>query len=354
MFRDLGPNLYKFGQQRSPWEDLDAGRLETVGEALKKRVIGQDEAVRAVGTMLVRAYMGLAGLQHSSARRKPRGTLFFVGPAGVGKTELAKATAAFLFGDEDACIRFDMSEYSHEHDDQRLVGAPPSYVGFEQGGQLTNVVRQRPFCVLLFDEIEKAHGRVLDKFLQILEDGRLTDGRGETAYFSETVIIFTSNIGADRVDPTLERVAHEAYFRKRVSSYFADPPRADGTGGLGRPELLGRLGENNIVVFNSITDPGIRRRILRAKLVALEENLRERFGLRTDVTDRCLNWLGVRGEAGCGGRDLINVIERDLINPLARFLFERRHQLTPGRQMVADVQDGRQVVCFEIREERRS
>lgn len=130
--------------------------------------------------ILIRAYTGLSGLQHSAKARTPKGALFFVGPTGVGKTELAKSLAQFLFGDEDACIRFDMSEFNHEHADQRLVGAPPGYVGYEQGGQLTNAVKNRPFSLLLFDEIEKAHPRILDKFLQILEDGRLTDGKGET------------------------------------------------------------------------------------------------------------------------------------------------------------------------------
>jgi hypothetical protein len=163
-------NLYRFGDQRSPWEELSPEKLRHVDETLRKRVVGQDAAVAHVGTMTIRAYMGLAGLQHSGKRAKPKGTLFFVGPTGVGKTELAKATAEFLFGDESAFIRFDMSEYNHEHSDQRLVGAPPGYVGFEEGGQLTNAVRERPFSVLLFDEIEKAHPKILDKFLQILED----------------------------------------------------------------------------------------------------------------------------------------------------------------------------------------
>jgi len=223
-------------------------------------------------------------------------------------------------------------------------------VGFEQGGQLTNAVRQHPFCVLLFDEIEKAHPRILDKFLQVLEDGRLTDGRGETAYFSETVIIFTSNIGADQAEPGLAPAAIEAYFKEKVSSFFRSPPRADGTGGLGRPELLTRLGESNIVVFDHIHDPSVRAKILRGKLVALHENLRERFGLAMEITDACLSWLCRQGEAGHGGRDLINVIERDLINPVACFLFHRQHQLRPGRVLRADVPAGQDRVELELRE----
>ncbi|MHB9308697.1 AAA family ATPase, partial [Fusobacterium polymorphum] len=148
--------------------------------------------------------------------------LFFVGPTGVGKTELAKSLASFIFGDENACIRFDMSEYNHEHSDQRLVGAPPGYVGYEAGGQLTNAVKEKPFCVLLFDEIEKAHGRILDKFLQILEDGRLTDGKGETVYFSETIIIFTSNIGAAEVDSNIEPKEVKKQFVEKVQKHFIE------------------------------------------------------------------------------------------------------------------------------------
>ena len=194
-------SLYRYGKRQSPWEKLNYQRLKETQSILAQRVKGQEQAIQAVNKILIRAYTGFSGLQHSIKARTPKGALFFVGPTGVGKTELAKSLAEFLFGDEDACIRFDMSEFNHEHADQRLVGAPPGYVGFEEGGQLTNAVKSRPFSLLLFDEIEKAHPRILDKFLQILEDGRLTDGKGETISFADTFIVFTSNIGAAQILP---------------------------------------------------------------------------------------------------------------------------------------------------------
>lgn len=323
-------NLYRFGDQRSPWEELDEAKLHRVREVLRGRVLGQDRAVEDVATMIVRAWLGLAGLQHSARRVKPKGTLFFVGPTGVGKTELAKACAEFLFGDEAACIRFDMSEYNHEHSDQRLVGAPPGYVGFEDGGQLTNAVRARPFSVLLFDEIEKAHGRVLDKFLQILEDGRLTDGRGETAWFSETVIIFTSNIGAAGAPAGGDPAAYETHFRDRVEEHFVR--------GLGRPELLNRLGDN-IVVFQPVADQALRRDILRRKLAPLGAHLRERWGVELRLPDDVLDHLVGQSRTEHGGRGLLNAVERALMNPLARFLFEHHHQLRRGRVVTVERAD---------------
>jgi energy-coupling factor transporter ATP-binding protein EcfA2 len=331
-------NLYRFGDQRSPWEELSEEKLQRVRETLHRRVVGQDAAVDHVATMILRAWLGLAGLQHSARRSKPKGTLFFVGPTGVGKTELAKACAEFLFGDEGACIRFDMSEFNHEHSDQRLIGAPPGYVGFEEGGQLTNAVSARPFSVLLFDEVEKAHPRVLDKFLQILEDGRLTDGRGETAWFSETVIIFTSNIGAAEMPKGGSAADLRRHFHAAVETHFVRQ--------LGRPELLNRLGDN-VVVFAPVTGESNRMDILRRKLEPLRAHLLERWGVALEMDEPAERHLVGEARADHGGRGLLNAVERALVNPLADFLFERHHQLRKGRTLHVSLEE--EHLKFELR-----
>jgi ATP-dependent Lon protease len=188
-------DLYRYGIRENPWTRHDLQEaLRTAEDRFIKRVKGQNQAITKTMDVVKRAATGMSGLQHSS-HTKPKGILFFAGPTGTGKTETAKTLAEILFGDESRCIRFDMSEFSQPQSDQKLLGAPPGYVGYEAGGQLTNAVRENPFSILLFDEIEKAHGSIFDKFLQILEDGRMTDGQGKTVYFSESIIIFTSNLG---------------------------------------------------------------------------------------------------------------------------------------------------------------
>lgn len=319
-------NLYKYGEKTSPWEELSKEKLTHLEERLGQRVKGQNEAIRKVKDVIIRAYTGFSGLQHSTKQRKPKGTLFFVGPTGVGKTELAKSLAEFVFGDETACIRFDMSEYNHDHSDQRLVGAPPGYVGYEAGGQLTNAVKERPFCVLLFDEIEKADGKILDKFLQILEDGRLTDGKGETVSFSESIIIFTSNIGAAHVSADLTPSAARSCFIQEVRQHFIE--------NLHRPELLNRIGDN-IVAFNFIEDPAVFAQIAKSKFKGIENFIRERYKAELVFRDETTAFQAIAGKAGKenGGRGLLNVMESSIINPLSEFVFENSESLA-GRQIV--------------------
>src|SRR5258707_9649417 len=195
----------------------------------------------------------VTGIGQSPRGGRPRGVAFLAGPTGVGKTELAKTITSLLFGDDSAYIRFDMSEFSAEHSDQRLIGAPPGYIGYDVGGELTNAIREKPFSVVLFDEIEKAHPRVLDKFLQILDDGVLTSGRGDRVYFSEALIVFTSNLGIYRAESDGSRVVNvssddafpevQTKVRAEIERYFKMV--------LNRPEILNRIGDN-IVVFDFI------------------------------------------------------------------------------------------------------
>jgi len=317
--------LFKYGEKDNPWEKLDYNDVKNIKKKLSERVVGQDEAIEKIEKIIVKAYMGLTGLHKSSSRAMPKGVLFFVGPTGVGKTELSKTLAQFLFGDDQACIRFDMSEYGTDNSDQKLIGAPPGYVGYEEGGRLTNAIKEKPFSVILFDEIEKAakpNPRILDIFLQILEDGRLTDSKGETVYFSESIIIFTSNLGASQVKPSSNHDAVAKEFINIVKNYFDNE--------IKRPELLGRIGYNNIVPFNFIQDREFMMKIARSKLRPIQMGILEKYRIDLVFEDelKFVNYILSDADITKGGRDILNAINDKLLDELAMFLFQNKQELT--------------------------
>ncbi|WP_415033663.1 AAA family ATPase [Azonexus sp.] len=321
---DDAVRCYKVGALDNPWrKDYLRQRIRDAGSFIEQRVKGQPQAVVKALDILKRSVMNLTGAQARSGGSRPRGVLFFAGPTGVGKTELAKTLTELVFGDERAYIRFDMSEFAEEHTGARLLGAPPGYIGFDAGGELTNAVREKPFSVVLFDEIEKAHPRILDKFLQILEDGRLTDGRGDTAWFSETILIFTSNLGIyvedehgrrqQNVRPDDPYEVVEERVRGAIGDYFKYR--------LARPEILNRIGDN-IVVFNFIAAE-VGKQILAGMLNNVARRLREEFKLQLALSQAAQEALVKRclTDLSNGGRGIGNRLEADFINPLSRALF---------------------------------
>ncbi|MGW6461029.1 ATP-dependent chaperone ClpB [Streptomyces sp. NPDC055078] len=287
------------------WTGIPAGRLlegETqkllrMEEELGRRLIGQSEAVRAVSDAVRRTRAGIADPD------RPTGSFLFLGPTGVGKTELAKALADFLFDDERAMVRVDMSEYSEKHSVARLVGAPPGYIGYEEGGQLTEAVRRRPYSVILLDEVEKAHPEVFDILLQVLDDGRLTDGQGRTVDFRNTILILTSNLGSQfLVDPHLGDEEKKQRVLEVVRASF-------------KPEFLNRL--DDLVVFSAL-DKGELERIAKLQLDRLAARLAERR-LTLDVTPAALEWLAEEGnDPAYGARPLRRLVQTAIGDRLAR------------------------------------
>jgi len=293
-------------------------KLIHMEERLHQRIVGQDEAVRAVANAVRRARSGLQD------PNRPIGSFIFLGPTGVGKTELARALAEFLFDDERALVRIDMSEYQERHTVSRLIGAPPGYVGYEEGGQLTEAVRRRPYSVVLFDEIEKAHPEVFNTLLQLLDDGRLTDGHGRTVDFKNTIVIMTSNVGSQYLN---ERGLSDEEIRERVMAAL----RAHF-----RPEFLNRIDE--IVVFHSLTREHLEQ-IVEIQLRRLRELLAERK-LKLELTEAARRFLAEAGyDPVYGARPLRRAIQRHLQDPLAMAVL--RGDFKEGDTIVADLEGDR-------------
>lgn len=322
--------LVNFHKKESEWEKIDFSKMESIQEFLEKRVKGQEYALNIAKKTLIRSFTGMNGVLHSTNNnRKPKGVLFLVGPTGTGKTELAKSISEFVFGDEKRIIRFDMSEYNHEHSDQRLIGAPPGYVGYDAGGELTNAVKQKPFSILLFDEIEKAHGKILDKFLQILEDGRLTSSQGEVIDFSETFIIFTSNIGSKKFTGNIKNeIEVREHYIKEVTNHFFNV--------LNRPEILNRIGMKNIIPFNYIVDNSIIEKIITTKINKFQKMMEIDRLIQIKFINNSLNKIIEivinNYDNSMGGRGVISELETTFIDELSMFLFQSNSQILQNKK----------------------
>jgi energy-coupling factor transporter ATP-binding protein EcfA2 len=339
---------YKVGVTEDPWLKIPKAKIRDGERFLKERVKGQDHAVVHMMDIIKRAVTGVGANRRGG---RPRGVAFLAGPTGVGKTELAKTVTSLLFNDENSYIRFDMSEFSAEHADQRLIGAPPGYVGYDAGGELTNAIRERPFSVVLFDEIEKAHPRILDKFLQILDDGVLTSGRGERVYFSEALILFTSNLGIYRLDENGDRVLNVAQteeyagvqkkVRSEIDRHFKQV--------INRPELLNRMGEN-IIVFDfvrkdvavEIFDAMVANTLKDVAAQDIQISISD--AARAQLLALCL------ADLSNGGRGIRNKVEAHLINPLARALFDTG--LASGSEAAIVAVKAGKITQLELREGR--
>lgn len=337
-------DLYRYGIKENKWATVDRNTIDQLQKDMYANILGQNSALAKVMDVIKRSVVGRGGVSNN----RPKGVLFFAGPTGTGKTETAKALARNIFGDESCCLRFDMAEYKQSHSDQKLLGAPPGYIGYEAGGQLTNAVRDNPFSIILFDEIEKAHPSILDKFLQILDDGRLTDGQGNTVYFSESIIIFTSNKGivgtVSEVDEFGNRIEKnkqlidpkDCVTHKEMQAKVIDGIRNYFKYELGRPELLNRIGEDNIVVYDFIR-PDVAESILKLHINRVKADFRDNSEIEIDTSaiekvllEKCCSSEVLE----YGGRGIRNTVESCLYTPLTRFIYDHQDMITAGKAIV--------------------
>ncbi len=305
----------------------EAQKLEKIEQSISNRVIGQKEAILAIANAIRRSRAGI------SEEKRPLGSFMFLGPTGVGKTETARALAEFLFNDENALVRLDMSEYMEKHTVSKMMGSPPGYIGYEEGGQLTEKIRRRPYSVILLDEIEKAHPDVFNILLQILEDGRLTDAKGRTASFKNAILIMTSNVGSDIIarEASLGFVIGEEEKTQRES--LKEKVMAALKEGF-RPEFLNRIDE--IIIFNYLGKPEIKK-IVELELAKVAERLKDKkIGIR--VSEKAKELLAEKGfDQNLGARPLKRVIQKLVLDPLALKIVAG--QAKEGENIFIDSQD---------------
>lgn len=307
--------------------ESEVSKLLKLEDELEKRVVGQEEAIEVLSDAVRRSR---AGLQDA---KKPIGSFIFLGTTGVGKTELAKALAEYLFNDENAMTRIDMSEYQEKHAVSRLVGAPPGYVGYDEGGQLTEAVRRKPYSIVLLDEIEKAHPDVFNILLQVLDDGRLTDNKGRTVNFKNTIIIMTSNLGSHLIQEAFEGAKENEMDAVQEKAKFKVMELLKATI---RPEFLNRIDE--IVMFKPLTKKDLRK-IVQIQLDHLSELLKEK-DISLFVTTDAFDWISEAGyDPQFGARPVKRVIQKQVLNELSKSILSGKVDTTAN--VVMDVFDGK-------------
>jgi ATP-dependent Clp protease ATP-binding subunit ClpB len=319
--------------------EAEVAKLGRMEEELHRRVIGQEEAVKRIADTIKRSRAGI------SDPHKPIGSFLFLGPTGVGKTELTKALAEFLFDDDKALIRVDMSEYMEKHAVSKIIGAPPGYVGFEEGGNVTELVRHRPYSVILFDEIEKAHPEVFNILLQVLDNGRLTDAKGRVVNFKNTVIILTSNIGAQYID-RMQKIGFAVDATEKENYEDAKKKVQESLKEYFRPEFLNRL--DDILIFDILSAENIRK-IVDIQIGYVKERLAAKE-IELTVTDAALTYLGKEGyNPQYGARPLKRLIQNKILNPVANLIISQT--IAKGGNLVVDVKNNE--LIFDVKKAKK-